>query len=215
MSEKYVIPKIAQPTRILGTREGYPVEKGVAITEAFLERNKEMLGKYVDHWISYPDLLVDLLIPLDSSFRLYFFQRIFLRVALRYRYSFATFTRAFSKSFLSILALILRCILLPRSKVFLCADVLRQAVKIGKEKIDEIFHLFPLLEKEVMSYTKSTDYLTLTFYNGSVLDVVGVASSTRGGRRHAGLIEEAATIDGDELSSVVLPWHVKLGGLCA
>ena len=120
-----------------------------------------------------------------------------------------------SKSFLSILALILRCILLPRSKVFLCADVLRQAVKIGKEKIDEIFYLFPLLEKEVMSYTKSTDYLTLTFYNGSVLDVVGVASSTRGGRRHAGLIEEAATIDGDELSSVVLPWHVKLGGLCA
>lgn len=94
MSEKHVIPKIAQPPRILGTREGYPVEKGVAITEAFLERNAEMLGKYVDHWISYPDLLVDLLIPLDSSFRLYFFQRIFLRVALRYRYSFATFTRA-------------------------------------------------------------------------------------------------------------------------
>lgn len=48
MSEKHVIPMIAQPARILGTREGYPVEKGVAITEAFLERNAEMLGKYVE-----------------------------------------------------------------------------------------------------------------------------------------------------------------------
>ena len=101
--------------------------------------------------------------------------------------------------------MIVRCILLPGSKLFICADVLRQAVKIGREKIDEIFSLFPLLQKEVLSYNKSQDYLTLTFYNGSILDVVGVQTSTRGGRRHAGIIEEAATIDGDELSEVVLP----------
>jgi hypothetical protein len=128
-----------------------------------------------------------------------------MRVAIRYRYSYATFTRAFSKSFLSILTMYLRCIFLPRSKLFICADVLRQAVKIAKEKLDEIWHFFPLLKKELLSSNMSQDYLTLTFYNGSVLDVVSTATSQRGGRRHGGIIEEAATIDGDELSSVVLP----------
>ena len=117
----------------------------------------------------------------------------------------STFTRAFSKSFLSILVMYLRCIFLPRSKLFICADVLRQAVKIAKEKLNEIWFFFPLLKRELLTDNMSTDYVNLTFYNGSVLDVVGVATSTRGGRRHGGIIEEAATIDGTELSEVVLP----------
>jgi hypothetical protein len=124
---------------------------------------------------------------------------------MRYRYHYATFTRAFSKSFLSILALYLSCIFLPGRKVFICADVKGQAVQIAKEKVNELWGLFPLLKNELMSHNMSNDYITLTFKNGSIFDVVGVANSTRGGRRHGGLIEEAAQIDGDDLNEVVLP----------
>lgn len=206
MSENvFIPPSIARAPGVFGEREGIPVEKGVGMTENFLERNFELLSKYADLWIAYPDLFIDLITPIDSTFRLYFYQRVFMRVAIRYRYSYATFTRAFSKSFLSILTMYLRCIFLPRSKLFICADVLRQAVKIAKEKLDEIWHFFPLLKRELLSHNMSQDYFTLTFYNGSVLDVVSTATSQRGGRRHGGIIEEAATIDGDELSSVVLP----------
>ena len=35
------------------------------------------------------------------------------------------------------------------------------------------------------------DYVTLKFRNGSQFDVVGALDSTRGGRRHGGLIDEA------------------------
>ena len=196
---------MVSPPKVAGMRDGTIVEKGVAMTETFLEENFELLCQYADLWIAYPDLFIDTITPPESNFKLYFYQRIFMRVAMRFRYSFSTFTRAFSKSFLSILTMYLRCIFLPRSKVFICADVLRQAVKIAKEKLTEIWYFFPLLEKELVSKNMSTDYVTLTFYNGSVLDVVGVATSSRGGRRHQGIIEEQATIDGDELSEIVLP----------
>ena len=199
------IPAVARAPKVAGERDGVPVEKGVGMTEAWLEENFELLCKYADMWIAYPDLFIDLITPIDSTFSLYFYQRIFMRVSLRFRHVYSTFTRAFSKSFLSILTMILRAIFLPRSKLFICADVMKQAVKIAREKIDEIFFLFPLLEKEVLGYTKSNDYLTLTFRNHSVLDVVGIASSTRGGRRHGGIAEEIATMDGDEFSAVVLP----------
>ena len=64
---------------------------------------------------------------------------------------------------------------------------------------------FPLLKQELLAHNMSQDYFTLTFYNHSVLDVVSTGTSQRGGRRHGGLIEEVATINGDELSAVVLP----------
>jgi hypothetical protein len=49
------------------------------------------------------------------------------------------------------------------------------------------------------------DYITLTFKNHSVLDIVGALDSTRGGRRNAGLIDEVRDHDADALNSVVIP----------
>lgn len=187
-------------------RFGILIEKGTILTTDMMEKNEELFKKYCDLFMNYPDLFIDMITPSNSNFKLFFYQRMFLRAAVRYRYHFATFTRAFSKSFLSIIALYLRCIFLPGSKVFLCADVKEQGVKIAREKVNEILSLFPLLEGELISKNMSNDYITLTFKNGSIFDVVGIANSTRGGRRHAGLIEEVATIeDGDTLNETVLP----------
>lgn len=185
---------------------GVPIDKGVVLTTDDILKNKELFEQYGDLFMSYPDIFIDIITPSDSLFRLFFYQRIFLRAALRYRYHYATFTRAFSKSFISILALMLRCIFLPRSTVFLCADVKEQGVKIAREKINEILSLFPLLEAELDAKNMSNDYIRLVYKNGSVFDVVGIQNSTRGGRRTAGLIEEVATIDdGDTLNETVLP----------
>ncbi len=37
------------------------------------------------------------------------------------------------------------------------------------------------------------------------MDVVGMRDSTRGGRRHGGLIEESILIDGVKLNEVIIP----------
>lgn len=149
--------------------------------------SKDAFTQYCSLWREYPDLFIDMITPPDSKFRLFFYQRVFLRVGMRYRYVYATFTRAFSKSFLSIMTLYLKCIFYPGIKLFVASGTKEQAANIAKEKIEELWEIFPLLERELKHYQFGKDYVKLTFQNGSKLDIVGVQNSTRGGRRHGGL----------------------------
>ena len=85
------------------------------------ERLKEQLPNLrylISFFREYPDLFVDFIKGEKSTFNFYFYQRIFLRVVMRHRYVYATFPRAYSKSFLSMMVLMLRCILYPNSNLF-------------------------------------------------------------------------------------------------
>ena len=187
-------------------REGIELEKGAILTEEYLIKNEGLFEKYANFFSAYPDLFIDLITPSDSNFSLFFFQRIFLRACMRFRYHYCTACRAFSKTFISILALYLECMFRPGAKLFICAPGKNQSAKIAKDKIYEIWDKLPFLKKEIVGDGNfGKDYVTLTFRNGSIFDVVGALDSERGGRRHGGLIDEIRDHDGDLLNSVVLP----------
>jgi len=42
-------------------RDGIPIEKGVVLTREYLDNNEELFTKYLDLWIRYPDLLLDMI----------------------------------------------------------------------------------------------------------------------------------------------------------
>lgn len=94
-------------------RDGIEVEKGIELTSERIDRNLETYEKICEKFTAYPDLFIDLITPTDSNFELFFYQRIFLRACLRYRYHYCTAPRAFSKTFISVLAEILKCIFQP------------------------------------------------------------------------------------------------------
>lgn len=119
-------------------RQGIKIDKGAVITSDELEKNFDLFVSYFDHFKWNPDLFVDLITPRNSKFKLLPYQRIFLRGCMRYRYNYVCACRAFSKSFLSVLAIYLRCIFLPGSKVFICAPGKEQSIKIAIEKITEL-----------------------------------------------------------------------------
>lgn len=187
------------------TREGIKIDKGAILTEDRIDKNYDLYTWYITFFTAYPDLFIDMITPKESNFKLFPYQRIFLRACMRYRYHYCTAPRAFAKSFLSILALYLRCIFLPRSKVFICAPGKEQGTKIAMEKLTELWDLFPLLEKEVISKNFQANLVRIVFRNGSVFDIVAAQDAQRGGRRHAGIIDEVRDHDGDMLNSVVLP----------
>ena len=148
-----------------------------------------------------------MILPPNSTFKLFFYQRLFLRAAIRHKYCYGTFPRAFSKSFLAVLVLIIRCILYPGAKLFIVSGTKEQGAAIAKEKIEELMDLIPALKNE-FNLKKSLfgkDYVRLEFKNGSRMDVVAARESTRGGRRHGGLIEEVILIDGQRLNEIILP----------
>ena len=128
---------------------------------------------------------------------------------MRHRYAYATFPRAYSKSFLSILVLKLRCILFPGSHLFVTTGGKEQAAGIAKEKSDELCRLIPGLNNELdltRGKTKSSkDNLELIFKNGSVLDIMAARQSSRGKRATGGLMEECILIDQTLLNEVIIP----------
>lgn len=198
--------------RQVGYKDGVEIEKGVVLNEDYLEEHFEDLGKAFSFFSAYPDLFLDIITPETENLKLFFYQRIFLRAAMRFKIVYVTACRAWSKSFLTILALILQCIFIPGRKVFICAPNKTQAATIAKEKIYEIYKHWPLIRREVLGGDISEtpgnfgkDYVTLKFRNGSQFDVVGALESSLGGRRHGGLIDEIKNHDENMINTVVLP----------
>ena len=214
MTKKILLPaeRLIDSNIKIGQRDGTIIEKGVILNENYLEANLEKIGNVMSIFSAYPDIYLDLIKPQDSSFTLFFYQRITLRALMRFKDVFGTAPRAFSKSFITILAMMLQCIFIPGTKRFICAPNKTQAAQIAKEKIVEIYDRWPLLRKEVLGGEISDtpgnfgkDYVTLKFRNGSQFDVVGALDSQRGGRRHGGLIDEVRDHDETPINEVVLP----------
>ncbi len=92
--------------------------KKQGLSEERLNDQLENIRSLIAFYRQYPDLLIDFMKGPESTFNFYFYQRIFLRIVMRHRYVYATFPRAYSKSFLSMMALMLRCILYPGAELF-------------------------------------------------------------------------------------------------
>lgn len=170
--------------------------------------------QYIAFWREYPDIFVDFLqtggdLTRKKELNFFFYQRVFLRAAMRYKYVYMVFPRAYSKSFLSIMVLMCRCILYPRSKLFVTSGGKEQAAGIAKEKVQEICQKIPAFEREIDWRRGKTqegkDYCKYIFKNGSYFDNVAARESSRGKRRHGGLIEECVGVDGTILNEVLIP----------
>ena len=159
----------------------------------------------MEYFSVYPDIFLDVIAPADSRFHLYFYQRIFLRACMRYKYHYCIASRGYSKSFLSILAGILRCIFLPGTTMFLVAPGASQGVEIAQEKINLILSIWPMLGAEIAKKNESQKEINLFFKNGSNFDVLTVTSKSRGLRRNAGILDEVRDHDPDKLNAVVIP----------
>ena len=92
--------------------------KKIGVSEERITAVLPHIRKYIALWREYPDLFVDFMAGPDSTFHLFFYQRVFLRAAMRFKYVYAVYPRAYSKSFLSVLILMIRAILYPRAKLF-------------------------------------------------------------------------------------------------
>lgn len=184
-------------------------KKKIGLSEERIRAIIPAARDYIAFWREYPDLFVDFMKGPDSTFNLFFYQRVFMRAAMRHKYVYAVFPRAYSKSFLSVMTLMIRCILYPRCKLFVTSGGKEQAAGIMKEKVKEICTLIPAFEKEIDfgrgKSLEGKDYCKYVFKNGSYFDNIAARESSRGKRRHGGLIEECVGVDGTILSEVILP----------
>lgn len=184
--------------------------KKVGMSEERIRAQIPHLRSYISFWREYPDLFVEFLCGENpQNFKLFFYQRVFLRAVIRHRYAYATFPRAYSKSFLSVLILMIRCILFPGSHLFVTTGGKEQAAGIAKEKVEELCKLIPGLRNEIDwsrgASKASKDMVEYKFKNSSVLDIMAARQSSRGKRATGGLMEECILIDQTLLNEVIIP----------
>ena len=190
-------------------------KKKIGLSEERVRAIVPAAREYISFWREYPDLFVDFLVRgtrteiKDGELKFYFYQRVFLRAAMRHQYLYAVFPRAYSKSFLSVMVLMIKCILYPRCKLFVTSGGKEQAAGIVKEKVQEICTLVPAFKREIDWSRGVTlegkDYCKYVFKNGSYIDNLGASEKSRGKRRHGGLVEECVGVDGTILSEVIIP----------
>ena len=196
--------------------------KKIGLSEERIEAIKPAVRQYIAYWREYPDMFIDFLQDggdptKEKKLKFFFYQRVFLRAAMRYKYLYMVFPRAYSKSFLSVMVLMCRCILYPRSKLFVTSGGKEQAAGIVKEKVTEICTLVPAFDRELDRRPGKTregkDYVCYVFKNGSYFDNIAASEKSRGKRRHGGLVEECVGVDGDILSQVIIP-TMNVSRLC-
>lgn len=175
------------------------------------------LRKAIAFFREYPDIYIDFCNSCSEGrkdndkkvLNLMTYQRVFLRQAMRYKHVYAVFPRAYSKSFLSVLVLMLRCIFYPGCHLFVTTGGKEQATGIVREKAEELCKLVPGLANEVNfergKSKSSKEEFTFLFKNGSILDVMAARQSSRGRRATGGLIEEVILVDGTLLNEVIIP----------
>jgi hypothetical protein len=164
-------------------------------------------SEMLSYFQAYPDKFIDYILPEDSTFSLYPFQRIFLRVMARYKKVYITATRGTSKSFINILSMYLKCIFYPNIKLSLVAPQKDQASQIAQQNIEAIWNFIPILKREVRKHQFAKDFTRLTFYNNSVLDIVVASQGSRGLRRHGLSFEEICQMEKhrEVIGEVLLP----------
>lgn len=179
------------------------------ISEERLKACLPELREAISFYRKYPDIFIDDIKGPDCIFKFYFYQRVFLRAVMRHKFVYATFPRAYSKSFLTMMALMLRAVLYPGSELFVTTGGKEQAASITIAKVEEICRLIPALSNEIDwsrgKSKKSKDSVKYIFKNGSYIDILAARESSRGQRRTGGVIEEAILVDGDALNEIIIP----------
>jgi hypothetical protein len=182
------------------------------LTKKRVNEHFEECGKMLNEFIAYPDIFVDLIVPKESHFHLFFFQRIMIRCMERGTVTYETFSRGTSKSFIADLDRYLHCMFVPRHNATITAGTNKQAAAIAKQKvIDDLWVKFPLLSNEMQkrivagkiqdAYHSGKDYVEFTFKNGSSLGLGNV----RGLRRQSLIFEEVIEQDPTTVNEVYIP----------
>ena len=182
------------------------------LTKKRVNENFQECGEMLNLFMVYPDRFVDLIIPHNSHFKLFFFQRLMIRCIARGNATFETFSRGTSKSFIADLERYLHCMFIPRHNTTITAGTNKQAAEIAKQKVvDDLWVKFPLLANEMQkrkvagkildAYKMGKDYVEFNFKNGSSLGLGNV----RGLRRQSLIFEEVIEQDEVKVNEVYIP----------
>lgn len=166
----------------------------------------------------FPDLMLDMLKPETGGINLHLDQRIFLRCDVRFFSMYGDFSRGYGKTYDEVLAAVVVALTFPGVSLAISAQTKENAADLLSGKWNEISKHYPLLINELADKPKfSRGNAYIIFKNGSEIDAIANAQSTKGQRRRRLKIEESALLNNvlfeDALAPVVEVPRLTVGKL--
>lgn len=152
-----------------------------------------------------PDIYYDMIKPSTGGIKIDLYQRVMMRTLSRFQYNYFCIPRGGSKTLVQIMVAYHTAVTHPNITLAITASTKESAVKIWKEKHDEILRFYPAMADEIKSANFSKDTGRVEFQNGAVIDSLANAQSSKGLRRRRGSLEESALIDKDLYEDAIEP----------
>lgn len=174
--------------------------------------HSNIIAKNISKWAEfcsfirfYPDVFFDMLKPETGGIELDLYQRIMMRTLSRFQENYFCIPRGGSKTLTQIMVAYHTAICHPNITLAITASTKESAVKIWKEKHEEILRFYPSIKDEIKSENFSKDSGRVEFANGAIIDNLANAQSSKGLRRRRGSLEESALIDKDLYEDAIEP----------
>lgn len=110
------------------------------------------------------------------------FQKILIWAMMHYNYFMFIAARGMSKSWLTALFCVVRCILYPGSKIVVCSGTLKQANGVLLKIQDELMKMSPILCTEIEKCNIGQNDAIIMFKNGSWITTRTSTDNARGAR---------------------------------
>jgi ribonucleoside-diphosphate reductase alpha chain len=169
---------------------------------------EDNLDKYVDFasWVIwYPDLFLDLLKPKEGGITLHSDQRIFLRCATRFFSVYGCFPRGWGKTWGEVAAMYVVAIRYPNIELSMTAQSKENAADLLSSKTTELLRQYPMLDNEIVKTQFRKGFAEVLFKNGSKIDILANAQTSKGQRRKRINIEESALLNNELFEDALKP----------
>ncbi len=173
--------------------------------ETIVDKNIVEFTKVCSYLKWSPDIFWDLYKPDVGGLVFDIYQRVMLRTLARFQEVYFCSPRGSSKTLIHVMYQYHTACCYPGSQLSITASTKEQAVKIWRDKHEEIKRFYPSFMENISSASFSKDTAKVEFVNGSVIDNLANSQQSKGLRRHRGGLEESALIDKDTYDDCIEP----------
>lgn len=170
-----------------------------------IDKHLEQFAELTSFLRWMPDIFWDMYKPERGGLTFDLHQRVMLRCLARFGENYFCAPRGISKTLVHVMAQYHTCSCFPNITTSITASTKESAVKIWKDKHDEILRFYPAFADNIKKANFSKDYGVVEFVNGSVIDSLANSQQSKGLRRRRGGLEESCLIDKETYDDAIEP----------
>ena len=175
------------------------------IDEDIISKNLPQFTEFCSFLKWMPDIFWDMYKPETGGLTFDLHQRVMIRLLSRFPENYFCAPRGISKTLIHVMNHYHTACCFPNISTSITASTKESAVKIWKDKHDEILRFYPSFAANIKSASFSKDSAEIVFVSGGRIDIMANNQSSKGARRKRLNVEESNLLNNALFQDVLEP----------